>query len=250
MPVWSMAKACHEGLAPRPGSANVFVRRIGTVLARVSPAGFTTVPMTVSTPSASSWAIAAAASGVPVMAAILPPAPARSTDRGAVNVAWSRLCAAGQGQLAGLADIEGPQHSSHADPQCAGQGQVGKQLVGEVFGATAPEVFVVAQDGVLGGESVRELGRQPFLFAVAGPGAPLQRVVVQLFIDTVGGSVGGSVGVAGVDADDAFVVVSDHGARELAGAQRQSVLGVDSLAETGERAAEVRRFRKPAGQVV
>ena len=49
----------------------MLVRRIGTVLARVSPAGFTTVPMTVSTPSASSWAIAAAARGVPVMAAIV-----------------------------------------------------------------------------------------------------------------------------------------------------------------------------------
>src|SRR5271166_1405710 len=71
MPLWSMANACHEGLAPKPGSANVLVRRIGTVLAWVSPAGFTTVPMTVSTPSASSWAIATAASGVAVMAAIL-----------------------------------------------------------------------------------------------------------------------------------------------------------------------------------
>ncbi|CAG7353111.1 hypothetical protein PICSAR65_04622 [Mycobacterium avium subsp. paratuberculosis] len=71
MPVWSTAKACQDGLAPRPGSAKVFVRRIGTVLARVSPAGLTTVPITVSTPSASSWAIAAAASGVPVMAVIV-----------------------------------------------------------------------------------------------------------------------------------------------------------------------------------
>src|SRR5437016_2781021 len=100
MPVWSMAKACHEGLAPRPGSANVLVRRMGTVLAWVSPAGFTTVPMTVSTPSPSSWAIAAAASGVAVMAA-------RQV------ACWSG--AAGQGQLAGLADIQGPQHPSHAD---------------------------------------------------------------------------------------------------------------------------------------
>lgn len=73
MPVWSMANACQEGLAPKPGSAKVFVWRIGTALARVSPAELTTVPMTVSTPSPSSWAIAAAASGVPVMAVILQP---------------------------------------------------------------------------------------------------------------------------------------------------------------------------------
>src|ERR1700741_1160946 len=71
MPVWSMAKACHDGLAPTPGSAKALVRRIGTVLAWVSPAAFTTVPMTVSTLSASSWATAAAASGVAVMAGIL-----------------------------------------------------------------------------------------------------------------------------------------------------------------------------------
>src|ERR1700722_15835011 len=107
MPVWSMAKACQEGLAPRPGSAKVFVRRIGTVLASVSPAGFTTVPITVSTPSASSWAIAAAARGVPVTASV-------------------RSGAAGQGQLAGLTDIEGAQHPSHADPQRAGHGEVGE----------------------------------------------------------------------------------------------------------------------------
>ncbi|CNK11834.1 Uncharacterised protein [Mycobacterium tuberculosis] len=54
MPVWSMTKACHDGLAPRPGLANVLVRRIGTVFAWVSPAGLTAVPITVSTPSASS----------------------------------------------------------------------------------------------------------------------------------------------------------------------------------------------------
>src|ERR1700759_1496794 len=82
MPVWSIAKTCQEGLAPSPGFANALVRRSGTVLASGSPAGFTVVPMTVSTPSASKWAIAAAASGVPVMAAILQPcetaAPANS----------------------------------------------------------------------------------------------------------------------------------------------------------------------------
>jgi hypothetical protein len=67
MPVWSMAKPCHTRLAPSPGSAKALVRRIGTVLAWVSPAGLTTVPMTASTPSASSWAIAASASGVVVI---------------------------------------------------------------------------------------------------------------------------------------------------------------------------------------
>src|ERR1700730_16099453 len=71
MPLWAMAKACQDGLAPRPGSAKVLVRRMGTVLACVRPAGVTTVPMNVSTPSASGGAIAAAASGVAVMAAIV-----------------------------------------------------------------------------------------------------------------------------------------------------------------------------------
>jgi hypothetical protein len=79
----------------------------------------------------------------------------------------SRLSAAGDGQLAGLTDVEGPQHPSHSDPQGAGQGEVGEQLVGEVLGTAAPEVFVVAQLGVLGGEPVRELGRDPLLFAEA-----------------------------------------------------------------------------------
>lgn len=60
----------------------MLVRRIGTVLAWVSPAGFTTVPMTVSTPSASNWAIAAAASGVAVMAVILQRGSARAATRG------------------------------------------------------------------------------------------------------------------------------------------------------------------------
>src|ERR1700758_1041452 len=132
MPVWSIAKPCQLRLAPRPGSANALLRRIGTVLAWVSPAGLTTVPMTASTPSASSWAIAAAASGVVV------------------------ICRAGPGgsdptrqrQLAGLADIQRPQHPAHADPQRARQRQVGEQLVGKVFATAGPEVFVVAQLGV------------------------------------------------------------------------------------------------------
>ena len=57
MPVWSMANTCHTGLAPRPGSANADNRRAGTVFAWVRPAGFTTVPITVSIPPASSWAM-------------------------------------------------------------------------------------------------------------------------------------------------------------------------------------------------
>src|SRR5882724_7985929 len=212
-----MAKACHEGLAPSPGSANVLVRRIGTVLACVSPAGFTTVPITVSTPSASSWAIAAAARGVAV-----------------IVVAWLRSGATGQRQLAGLADVQGPQNSSHADPERARQGQVGKQLLVELCAGPLPEVFVVAQLGVLGGEPVRELGGQPLLVAIARPGAPLQRVVVELLVDAGGGS----VGVSGVDADSALVVVGYHRPRELARAQGQPVAGVDGPAEVGERAAE------------
>ena len=58
MPARSMAKPCQTGLAPRPASAKAVVRRIGTVLAWVRPAGLTTVPTTVSMPSASSWATA------------------------------------------------------------------------------------------------------------------------------------------------------------------------------------------------
>ena len=71
-------------------------------------------------------------------------------------------------------------------------------------------------------------------------------VPVELFVDTGGGP----VGIAGVDADDAFVVVGDHGAGEFAGAQRQPVFGVDRVAEVGDRAAEVGRFRGPAVDVV
>src|SRR5271166_3340892 len=180
MPVWSMAKPCQLRLAPRPGSANALLRRIGTVLAWVSPAGLTTVPMIASTPSASSWAIAAAASGVVVIGRAGPDGSDPTRQR----------------QLAALADIQRPQHPAHADPQRARQRQVGEQLVGEVFAAAVPEVFVVAQLGVLGGESVGELGGQPLLVAVTGPGAPLARMVVQLLVDTGGGS----VGVPGVDA--------------------------------------------------
>src|SRR5215213_4259510 len=66
-----MAKTCQTGLAPRPGSANVPIRRNGTVLACVSPAGLTTVPSSVATPSASNWAMAAAASGVAAMTTVL-----------------------------------------------------------------------------------------------------------------------------------------------------------------------------------
>ena len=33
LPAWSIAKTCHTGLAPSPGSANVPIRRNGTVLA-------------------------------------------------------------------------------------------------------------------------------------------------------------------------------------------------------------------------
>src|SRR5271154_3690979 len=102
MPVWSMANACHDRLAPRPGSANVPVWRIATVLAWVSPAGFTTVPTTVSTPSASSRAMAAAASGVAVIG-------------GRLDAVEARLGARRQGQHARLTDIEGPQDPSHPD---------------------------------------------------------------------------------------------------------------------------------------
>ena len=64
MPVWSMANTCQTGLAPSPGSANAPILRSGIVLACVSPAGLTTVPMRVATPSDSSWAMAAAARGL------------------------------------------------------------------------------------------------------------------------------------------------------------------------------------------
>src|SRR5258705_11376713 len=138
-----MAKACHEGLAPSQGSGNVLVWRIGTVLACVSPAGFTTVPITVSTPSASSWAMAAAARGVAV-----------------IVVSWLRSRGTGQRQLAGLADVQGPQNPSHADPERARQGQVGKQLLVQGFAGPLPEGFVRGPVGVLGGEPVPELGGQ------------------------------------------------------------------------------------------
>jgi hypothetical protein len=151
-----------------------------------------------------------------------------------VEVAW--LYAAGQGQLAGLADIEGPQHAAHADPQRAGHREVGDQLFGEVLVAPAPKVFVVAQFGVLGGKAVRELGGESLLFAVPRPGAPLLRVVVELFVDACGRA----VGIAGVDADDAFVVVGDDRPGQLAGAHRQPVFGVDRLAEVGDCATEIR----------
>jgi hypothetical protein len=73
MPAWSIAKMCQTGLAPRPASANVVDLRSGTVLAWVSPAGFTTVPITASIPLASRRAIAGAAVGVSVMADIVQP---------------------------------------------------------------------------------------------------------------------------------------------------------------------------------
>src|SRR5579875_3577305 len=207
MPVWSMVKACQTRLAPMPGKANVLVRRIGTVLARMRPAGLTTVPMTASTPSASSCAIAAAASGV--------------------VVTCGRSGSAGQGQRAALPDVEGAQHPSHSDPQRTRQRQIREQLVGEVLAAALPEVFVFAQHRVLGGEPVREFGGQPLLFAVSRPGAPLVRVRVKLFVYPGRRP----VAVAGVEADPAFVVVRDHYPGEFAGAHRQTVAVVDGVAE-------------------
>src|SRR5579875_3419487 len=221
-----MANTCHTGLAPTPGSAKVLVGRIGTVLACVSPAALTTVPMTASTPSASSWAIAAAASG------------------GAVTRGGSGP--AGQGECAALRDIQGPQHPSHAQPQRTRQRQVGEQLLGELLAAAGPEVLVVAQHRVFGGESVRELGGQPLLHGLTRPGAPLQGMLVQLFVDAGRGP----VGVPSVDAYRAFVVVGDHDSREFTRAQRQPTVVVNRVAESGDRTAEVRGFVDPAGQVV
>ena len=53
-------------------------------------------------------------------------------------------------------DVQGAQHASHAHPQRARQREVGEQLLGEVFVAAGPEVLVVAQRGVIGGEPVGE----------------------------------------------------------------------------------------------
>ena len=64
MPVWSMVNAWNTGLAPSPGSAKMPMRRSGTVFAWISPAGLTTVPISVATPSDSNWAMAAAANGL------------------------------------------------------------------------------------------------------------------------------------------------------------------------------------------
>ena len=115
-----------------------------------------------------------------------------------------------------------------------------------MFAGAGPETFVVAQHGVLSGEPVGELGGQSLLVAVARPGAPLVGVVVQLFVDAVGGS----VGVAGVDAHFAFVAVRDHRPRELAGPHRQPILAVDGVGERADRAAQFGGLQNPAGEVV
>src|SRR6185437_9063009 len=104
MPVWSMVNTCQTGLAPNPGSANAPMRRSGMVFAWVRPAALTTVPMRVATPSDSSWAMAAAASGLAV----------RGVTEAIVRCrARARVL---QCDLAALADVEGAQHSAHPQP--------------------------------------------------------------------------------------------------------------------------------------
>ena len=53
-----------------------------------------------------------------------------------------------------------------------------------------PEVFVVAEFGVLGGEPVSELGGNAFLLAVARPGPPLLGVGVEVLVHPGGRTVG------------------------------------------------------------
>ena len=123
MPVWSMAKTCHTGLAPSPGSANALSARSGTVLAWVSPAGLTTVPMRATTPR---------------------PRVGRWPRRREV---WQPFChRAGteplrqglQRELAALADVQRAQHATHADPHRARQRQVGRAVPRRMLTAARP----------------------------------------------------------------------------------------------------------------
>ena len=94
-----------------------------------------------------------------------------------------------------------------------------------------PEVLVVAQAGVIGGEALGELRGDALLLAVARPGPPLRGVVVEVFVDARRDA----VGVAGVLAHHAFVVERDHHAGQLPDPHRQPVLVVDRVGESGHR---------------
>jgi len=115
-------------------------------------------------------------------------------------------------------------------PECARQRKGRPATRREVFAAPAPEVFVFAQLGVLGGERWRTSAASRFLIAVAARCA-IPRVLVQLLVDARCGT----VFVAGIDAHEHSLSWRSR-PRRFAGAHRQPALVVDRLAEPADRA--------------
>ena len=224
MPAWSMANTCHTGLAPNPGSANACALASGTVLAWVSPAGLTTVPISVTNPLAR---VVRWLRGEGWHAAIL----ATAERAGAYSVIL---------QLWPMSSVRSmrpmPTHIAHDSARSVSSSSSNCSL------QRVPEVLVVTQAGVVGGESVGELRGDALLLAVPRPGPPLRGVVVEVLVDAGGDA----LGVAGVLAHHAFVVERDHDAGQLPDPHRQPVLGVDRVGELGHRECRCRATSSPS----
>jgi hypothetical protein len=115
-----------------------------------------------------------------------------------------------------------------------------------VLTAALPELLVVTQDGVLCAEPVGELGGEALLLGVPRPGTPVRGVRIEVLVD----SARRAVGVPGVDADHAFVVVRDHDSGDLPDPHRQPVAVIDRPAEARHRSSEFGRYGDPAGHIV
>ena len=115
-----------------------------------------------------------------------------------------------------------------------------------MLAAALPERIIGTEFGVCGGEPVGELGGETLALAVSRPGPPLQGMGVEIFVHT--GS--RTVGVAGVLAHDAFVVVRHHDAGDLPHPHRQPVAVVDRAAEGRHRLSQFGREGDPTGHVI
>ena len=190
------------------------------------------MPMSVATPSDSSWAMAAAARGLAtrdVTAAIL--RCGRMNYRVILQV-WP---------MSSVRSIRPmPNHIAHDSARSVSSSSSNCSL------AARPEVLVVPQAGVVAGEAFRELGGDPLLRAVPGPRPPFGRVVVEVLVDAGRDA----LRVAGVLAHHAFVVERDHHPGQLADPHRQPVLVVDRSDEPGHPDSDVGGFRHPGGGVV